>query len=241
MTTAIDYSFASPDPAAVKAAGISGVLVYTGPARPSAAQIADIRAHGLTVCLIQETDPNRSQQGFAAGVADAIYADGRADEVGYPTSCAVAYVVSDGSAGDPSSGAGRIAQYASGIASVSRRPRFYYGNTYACSAALQGDPHGLGTWIPSTWGQGTLLSQEANTPSPIADTDLNTVHAPYGAWGATGDDDVTPEQMATIGQWIKDLERRLEESIGADAHYSRNWIDQNGDPLLRDIQAKVKK
>lgn len=183
MAQAIDFSYARPDPAAVKAAEIEGVLCYTGPARPDRDYIDACRAVGLTVCMVQESDPNRSQQGNAAGVADAQSADRRADEVGYPLTASICYVVSDGDASNPSTGAAQIAAYAAGIASVSRRQVFFYGNAYACAAALSGAPNALGSWIPSTWGHGSLLSQEANMASPLADTDLNTILAPYGAWG----------------------------------------------------------
>lgn len=213
MTTAIDFSDARPTPAAVAAAGVSGVIVYTGPARPDKPYLDAMRAAGLTVALVQESDPNRSQQGYAAGVADAQYANSRADEVGYPSSCAIAFVVSDGNATDPSTGADAISAYAKGVKDTSARPFFWYGNTYATSAAMAGGG-GLGTWIPSSWGNGTLLSQEANIASPIADSDLNTIHAPYGAWGQAGptpgDDEVakplyiSKQSDSATGIWATD-------------------------------------
>lgn len=205
MRNAIDFSFARPTPEEVAAAGVD-ILVYTGPARPDVGYIQAMRAAGVAVTLIQESDPNRSQQGYGAGVADAQYADSRADQVGYPTDCAIAYVVSDGSAGDPNSGGDGIAAYGQGIAATSRRPFFFYGNEYATSNAMRGAPGALGTWIPSTWGSGTLMSQEANIASPIPDTDLNTVHAAYGAWGgdAAGDGELSQQDRDIIGQWLQD-------------------------------------
>lgn len=209
MKNAIDFSFARPSPQDIAAHGFD-VLVYTGPARPDAGYIATCRSLGIGVTLIQESDPNRAQQGYQAGVNDAHYADSRADEVGYPSNCSIAYVVSDGSAGDPNYGAGNIAEYARAIRDTSRRPYFWYGNTYACNAALAGGG-GLGTWIPSTWGSGSLLVQEANIASPIPDTDLNTVRAPYGAWGGAEvpqeDDDVkalyiTKRSDPNLGIWV---------------------------------------
>lgn len=182
MRNAIDASYARPTIDELVQHELD-ILVYTGPARPDKAYFDALRAAGIAVTLIQESDPNRSQGGYQFGVADAVFADQRADEVGYPKSASIAYVVSDGSAGDPSSGAEQIAEYARGVAETSDRPVFWYGNEYATSAAMSGAPHSLGTWIPSSWGTGSLLTQEANTASPIADTDLNTVHAHYGAWG----------------------------------------------------------
>lgn len=217
MATAIDFSFARPSPQEIVDAGASGILVYTGAARPDADYLTAMRDRGLTVCFVQESSPNRAQAGQNAGMFDAQYADRRADEVGYPIIASICYVVSDGNAADPSSGGDQIAAYANGIARTSRRRFFFYGNTYATQAALSGAPTALGTWVPSTWGPATLLTQEANTPSPVADSDLNTVHAPYGAWGSTalGDDEVTPEQMATLGKWMQETEARTVEKVAA--------------------------
>lgn len=182
MRNAIDASYARPTIDELVQHELD-ILVYTGPARPDKAYFDALREAGIAVTLIQESDPNRSQGGYQFGVADAVFADQRADEVGYPKSASIAYVVSDGSARNPSSGGDQIAEYARGVIETSDRPVFWYGNEYATSAAMRGAPKSLGTWIPSSWGTGSLLTQEANTPSPIGDTDLNTVHAPYGAWG----------------------------------------------------------
>lgn len=182
MRGAVDFSYARPSVQDLLAHELD-VLCYTGPARPDKDYFDALRAAGIAVTLVQESDPNRSQGGYQLGVADAVFADQRADEVGYPKSASIAYVVSDGSARNPSSGGDQIAEYARGVVETSDRPVFWYGNEYATNAAMRGAPKSLGTWIPSSWGSGTLLTQEANTPSPIGDTDLNTVHAPYGAWG----------------------------------------------------------
>lgn len=216
MRNAIDFSFARPSPDDVAAHGLD-ILVYTGNARPDATYLQAMRARGVAVTFIQESDPNRSQKGYAAGVADAQFADSRVDAVGYPVNASVAYVVSDGSAGDPNYGWPSIAAYAKGIQDTSRRPFFFYGNQYATNAALSGAPKALGTWIPSTWGTATLLRQEANIASPIADTDLNTVLQPYGAWGQTaptptpsGDDDEMAKPLyigkksQDVGIWATD-------------------------------------
>ncbi len=182
MRDAIDFSFARPTPQAVSDLNLD-ILVYTGNARPDKAYLDAMRAAGVAVTLIQESDPNRAQQGYNAGVADAQYADSRADEVGYPNHASIAYVVSDGSATNPSTGGDAIAAYAKGVQDTSRRPFFFYGNQYAVDNAVSGANRALGSWVPSTWGTATLLRQEANLASPIPDTDLNTVHQEYAAWG----------------------------------------------------------
>lgn len=242
MRNAIDFSYARPSPDEVAAHGFD-ILVYTGPARPDRAYLDAMRAKGVGVTLIQESDPNRSQAGRAAGVADAQYADSRADEVGHPVTASIAYVVSDGSAGDPNYGAENIAAYAAGIQSVSRRPFFFYGNQYTTDAALRGAPQALGSWIPSTWGNGSLLSQEANVASPIADTDLNTVHADYqGGTSPSGDDDVTQEQMDTLGKWMQEQSGLVAAAIAASEERTKEYanliVKENQDAILKAIAAK---
>lgn len=195
MRNAIDFSYARPNVAEVAAKGLD-VLVYTGNAIPAAQYLRDMRMAGVCITMIQESAPNRAQEGYGAGVADSNYANGKADSVNYPRTASIAFVVSDGSAGDPNYGGDNIAQYAAGVQSNSPRPFFFYGNRYAVDNAMRGAPKGLGCWVPSSWGAKAtdLLVQEANTPSPFANTDLNTVHRPYGAWGQTNDTPAPPNQ-----------------------------------------------
>jgi hypothetical protein len=67
-------------------------------------------------------------------------------------------------------------------------------------------------------------------------SDLVTVEDFNRAIGSTGDDDVTPEQMAQLGQWMKDQAALIEQHIDNGVW---KWVTENGDPLLRDIQSKV--
>ncbi len=219
---AVDFSWTHPSPAELVAANVDAIF-YTGNARPDKGYVDSLRAAGIGVCLVQETDPNRSQAGNLAGHADGIYADNRADQIGYPTTASICYVVSDGSRDFPNTGAENIAAYAAGVIEASRRPVFWYGNEYACGAAMTAG--GLGTWIPSTWGNGSLLTQEANRASPIDQTDLNTVHAPYGNWTTDTEDDLTPEQAAQLteiqgilngGGVYPSLEARIEATVAAE-------------------------
>lgn len=217
MRNAVDFSYARPTGAELELRGLDA-LFYTGNARPSAEYINDLRSRGVAVTFIQETTSTRAQAGFGAGVADAQFADARASEVGYPTTAAIAYVVSDGSASDPNYGAENITAYAQGVASVSQRPFFFYGNRYCVDAAMAGGgARCLGAWVPSTWGSDPnrdLLIQEANIASPVGDTDLNSVYKPYGAWGQDStttkeDDDVANMYIAkhsdpNQGIWVTD-------------------------------------
>ncbi len=72
----VDYSFARPGAAAIKAAGYDFVLRYVpypgdGGKGLDAAELADLRANGLAVGLVFESTAERHLGGFNAGVADA--------------------------------------------------------------------------------------------------------------------------------------------------------------------------
>jgi len=73
------------------------------------------------------------------------------------------------------------------------------------------------TWQPSysdtARARGALLHQFT---SSNGDRDLSVVLDParWSAWiGSTGDDEMTQEQLDTIGQWLKDTEGRIEQKL----------------------------
>jgi len=84
---AIDYAWARPDPAAIRAAGYTAVLRYLS-ADPtknlSAAEAAALLEAGLGIGLIWETTAQRSQSGAEAGAADGEAAVAQARALGFP-------------------------------------------------------------------------------------------------------------------------------------------------------------
>lgn len=187
MRDAVDF-VSPPDPVLLQKLGLDA-LVYTGSARPSQDWIDTARGRGITVTFIQETISTRSQQGFQAGVLDCQFAEVRAKERGHSGSIAV--VVSDGSWVDEWD----CSEYGRGWQSVATLPFFAYGSTGCCESFNRGASHSLGTWIPETWGAGSLMTQVVG-PSPVPDSDLNHVHADYT--GGTQEDDMTPEQAQLL-------------------------------------------
>ncbi len=99
MSQVLDYSFARPDPAAIKAAGYVGVLRYVAPlGRQSgnafggaddsakvifAAEYNALRSAGLQVALNWEWYAARAKEGAAAGTADAQEALRQANTLNY--------------------------------------------------------------------------------------------------------------------------------------------------------------
>lgn len=133
----IDYAFARPNLPAVKAAGYSGVLRYVCPDNAqthgkliSKAEADAIRAAGLDLTLNFEWYETRPTKGYAAGHADALIADGQADAVGYPRSCAIYYSV------DFAATWSEVADYFRGVHDASARPVGVYGGLPIIRAAI---------------------------------------------------------------------------------------------------------
>jgi hypothetical protein len=189
---ALDYSYARPSAEELLAADCDA-LFYVGVSRPDQVYCDSLSAVGLHWTMIFETLPDRSQQGYQAGVYDAQFSDARADQRNYSRDAAIAVVVSDGNRYSPSTGGDAIADYAEGWARTCLRPIFFYGNRYAVDHAIAGarraptphllaGPRGDGGWVPSSWGadpERDPIVQEANLVSPLVGTDLNSVHGDY--------------------------------------------------------------
>jgi hypothetical protein len=81
----VDYSGGRPGGAALKTAGIAGAVRYAGAGsagkRLTAAEYADLTAHGVAVRLVVETSTTGADSGYAAGVRDA--RAGEADRVAF--------------------------------------------------------------------------------------------------------------------------------------------------------------
>lgn len=68
---AVDYSFSHPDPAALKAAGVSLVIRYTtGTKALTPAEATALRNLGIDIALVHETDAGRVNSGGQSGGAD---------------------------------------------------------------------------------------------------------------------------------------------------------------------------
>jgi hypothetical protein len=231
---ALDFSYARPSADTILGVGINEVLVYCGNALPDQSYIDGLRSRGITVTYIMETVSTRSQQGFQAGVFDCQFAESRTKHQGHTGSIAV--VVSDGNAADNWD----ASEYGRGWASVATLPFFAYGAVPICESFTRG-AHGLclGSWVPITWGQGTLISQLV-TPSPIADTDLNIVHADYTvghpAPPAQKDDDmplyITKASDTSVGVWVTDSQTR--RYVNAEEWAFAQFVGQKLVPIADD-------
>ena len=94
----IDYSWARPGGAAIKAAGFDFVARYvpypgdTGKGL-DVAELADLRANGLGVGLVFESTANRALEGFTVGIADALTCLHAVKALGFPDSRPIYFAV----------------------------------------------------------------------------------------------------------------------------------------------------
>lgn len=92
----IDYSFARPDPAAIKAAGFSFVCRYLASSsgkRVTLAEAQALKAAGLALVLVFEDYANQALNGYSQGVADAQEALGQANAIGWPADRPIYFAV----------------------------------------------------------------------------------------------------------------------------------------------------
>lgn len=126
MANAIDYSFARPAPAAIKASGAEGVIRYVskGAKGLTAAEARGLLAVGLWIGLVYEGAAGDAKLGTARGAADARFANDDLDGLGCPSSAAVFYAC------DTHATIEEVRPYFQGVKSVGRRRRGWYGGLF---------------------------------------------------------------------------------------------------------------
>lgn len=191
----LDYAFARPSGASLKAAGVVGVGRYlvTDSRGLTAAEVADYQASGIGLWLVYEGEATGMLAGSAQGVHDAQNAVARAKVLGLPDDVAI-FWAADFDIAPGSTYVGLADAYVSGWNSVipAGRRGGYGGLWY-----LQ---H-VGDNVDFRWECGSTsfrhgvteaevdldLQQTTQTP-PIADTDHNNVFKTGSFVGQNGDD-----------------------------------------------------
>lgn len=82
----VDYSYARPDPAYIKAQGFGGVMRYLSPTVKKNLTVAErdaLTAQGLQIGLVWESTPDRALSGNAGGILDARESRKQADALGF--------------------------------------------------------------------------------------------------------------------------------------------------------------
>jgi len=182
MVSALDYSWARPDPKAMRAAGYVAVIRYLsggGGKDLTRPELAALQAAGLGIGLVWETSANRMDGGYGAGGADGQAARAQARGLGFPDALPLYF------ANDQNRFTGAHLDYMRGAHDAAGLVG-PYGNTAlidTCTAQL-GLRYG---WHVETWGPQTpnaCLIQLANFHGPIPGTDDNLItRADCGLWG----------------------------------------------------------
>lgn len=151
-TELVDYSFARPDLAQVKAAGVTGVIRYlTGSGKGlTTGEIQRIRAAGLTLTLVYETTGRTVKGGRSAGVSDANAARNALDALGLPASLVYFAVDYDMQPGEYA----LLDAYLDGIASVLGKAQTgLYAGYGPCAHAIS---RGYQAWQTYAWSGGKV-------------------------------------------------------------------------------------
>jgi hypothetical protein len=196
----IDYSFARPNPAAIRAAGVSGVMRYLShsPAKNlSVGEAGALKSAGLWIGLNWESTATRvNTAGAGGGQTDARIANAMADQLGVPAAAAIFYSCDTA----PNVAAARA--YFLGVRSAGGRPVGWYGGALT-GRILRSEGLVSYVWVANaaswsgfrhwddmanaarTWSDVHML-QHVDRPLPGLDPgayDLNEVLRPFPAWG----------------------------------------------------------
>jgi hypothetical protein len=231
---AIDYSFARPTPAAIKAAGVSGVMRYLGGSRNkdlTAGRPRTCWPRGLWIGLNWESSAQRvNVGGMAGGLDDAHSANAQADQIGAPHDAVIFYSCDT----NPNLGAAR--QYFQGVKSAGGRRIGWYGGMQvglqlvrdglvqyvwvANAASWSGFSHwnDMAPVVRSTPGVHLLQTLEhLNLPAH----DVNEVLGDFPAWGRAAPAPQPPPPPATT--------RTMGDMADAVIHTDFPQLDAHGD------------
>lgn len=186
----IDYAWQKPNPAAIKAAKVSGVIRYLShdPSKDvTKAEVAALHKAGLSVRLVFETTATRATAGLLAGIADRREAEKRAAALGYPKNCPIFYAV------DCDVDPAKVLPYFKGV----HRSHSYPVGVYGSKRVIEGVwAAGLvqRCWQTEAWS-GVAVSSKASLYQRVKPTvtikgakggwDENVVLHPFPAWTPT--------------------------------------------------------
>jgi hypothetical protein len=191
-TLAADYSFARPEPAAIKSAGYDAVLRYlshTPEKNLTKPEAQALHAADLSIGLVWETVADRAVSDQATGNQDRTDAEAMAADLGYPKRCVLFYAV------DRDVSAAVVAAYMQGVAAEATHPVGVYGSLRVCNG-LRKAGHVQYLWQTEAWS-GTAVSKHAHLYQRVKVTkkklpdgcDENVLIRPLPLWAARG---VTP-------------------------------------------------
>lgn len=198
----IDFAWSKPSPAAIKAAGYTGVLRYLShdPSKDiTTAELTALRGAGLSVGLVWETTANAAAGGIRQAVADAAAANTQADALGWPKDRPIYYAT------DFDATPEQVTAYYAALTAAPGRPVGCYGGIRVVDAMLAAQ-HCVFGWQTVAWSAGEvsdhahIYQRSAPTRPRITGTDAGSYdedvalkddwgqcpapHAPALPWGS---------------------------------------------------------
>lgn len=201
MTAAgVDYSSGHPGGAALKAADkvfAARYVSHTPAKNITAAEAADLAAHGVSTVLVWETTANRALAGRGAGIADAHDALTQATAAGMPAGRPLYFAV-DWDATEAQQA--QISAYFDGAASVLGVARVgIYGGYWPVKRALDGKHASFAwqtrAWSGTNWDPRAHIRQTGTQKINGVSCDINTAYVTdYGQW-MPGQAPITEDDM----------------------------------------------
>ena len=233
MTEGVDYSFARPGGAALRAAGKSFAVRYVPYQGDQgkglkADELADLQANGIAVGLVFESTAGRMLDGYGAGVTDATVSLASAALLGFPKDRPIYFACDTDTTADQLAS---VRNYLDGAASVLGRARIGVYGEYDVIDHCLGT--GAATWFWQTyaWSGGRLhpmahLYQYQNDQTingAAVDFDRALV-ADFGQWGGDVPDTTDAILRALTGRTGQDALNTLsawnKTPLGAYTGYS---------------------
>ena len=233
MTEGVDYSFARPGGAALRAAGKSFAVRYVPYQGDQgkglkADELADLQANGIAVGLVFESTAGRMLDGYGAGVTDATVSLASAALLGFPKDRPIYFACDTDTTADQLAS---VRNYLDGAASVLGRARIGVYGEYDVIDHCLGT--GAATWFWQTyaWSGGRLhpmahLYQYQNDQTingAAVDFDRALV-ADFGQWGGEVPDTTDAILRALTGRTGQDALNTLsawnKTPLGAYTGYS---------------------
>lgn len=221
----VDFSWARPGGAAIKAAGFGFVLRYVpypgdGGKGLVDAEIADYRANGLGIGLVFESTAQRPLDGHDAGVIDGLSSGMASAAFGFPAGRPV-YFACDFDAQPAQFPA--IDQYLTGVASVLGHDRVGIYGSYALLAHCQTAGTAAWFWQTTAWSGGATFP------------DRHLFQEFPGGQINGGDVDYNEAADGDVGLWT--TEEDMEDTVLRDAMIKREQIRRvASDPDLPTVE-----
>lgn len=230
----VDYSWTHPDPAVLRAAGYVGVMRYLARKVDAkllqAAERDALHAAGLGIGLVWETTASRAGDGEAAGIADALTAEGLADGLGAPRELPIFYAV------DFDATAAQVAPYFDGVRANARRPVGLYGS-FRIVEGVDVDWY----WQCAAWSRGRISDRAhlyQRIGAPVPGTDENRVYRPLPLWIRGGVTKLNPVKGRITSRFA--LKRKNPATGVVASHLGVDIANAMGTPIRAVAAGKVK-